>query len=82
MKAQKNLEKLSLAYKNLFKTPDGKTVLADLEGKYFIHNTTITSLDMRDHELGYNEGQRSVVLEIKRQMTLDLDELKKRMESS
>jgi hypothetical protein len=46
---------------HVFSTEEGKRVLADLEGKYFIHRPTF-----REEALGmaYNEGQRAVALYI------------------
>lgn len=70
------LEKLKVLKSNYIRTfssDEGKQVLADLESKCYIKDTTFS----RDpHLTAFNEGQRSVVLSIKSMMDLDVAKLK------
>lgn len=53
--------KLLAAYKRLFTSPDGKEVLADLASKA---NFDRTSFDPTPGVTDFNEGRRSIVLEV------------------
>jgi len=52
--------KLQEAYKNVFSTPEGIKVLADLAGRFSVFDPTVGQRLPSD----YLEGQRSVVLQI------------------
>lgn len=58
--------KLTEQYRHAFNTPSGQAVLEDLEKAFHVHYTTFRNSDV--HEMGFNEGQRSVVLYIKGMM--------------
>lgn len=60
--------KLQEAYRKLFDTADGKTVLKDLEDFGFYHDSTFVG----DPDVTiFNEGRRSVVLHIRNMMNTD-----------
>ena len=59
-----------LAYKELFSTPQGQVVWGDLERRFgFSFNSTFTGDATR---AVYCEGQRSVLIHIGRQVTLEM----------
>ena len=60
--------KLQEAYRTLFDTPDGKTVLKDLEDFGFYHDSTFVG---DPNVTVFNEGRRSVVLHIRNMMNTD-----------
>lgn len=64
-----NPEDLRAAYKTLFDSSDGQTVLEDLERRFHIHGSVFST---EATDTAYREGQRTVVLFIK-QMLLDLN---------
>ena len=66
-----NPEDLRAAYKILFDSPDGQTVLDDLERRFHIHGSTFSS---EPTDTAYREGQRTVVLFIK-SMLQDMKQL-------
>ena len=58
-----DLKQLTIAYKQVFESDNGKKVLEDLEKRCSYHNTTHIKGD--SHESAFLEGTRSVVLFIK-----------------
>jgi len=56
------LNDIIAAYRMVFGSEDGETVLDDLEARFFMHAPTFVAGD--PHESAYLEGQRSVVLTI------------------
>ena len=60
--------KIQEAYRKLFDTVDGKTVLKDLEDFGFYHDSTFVGTP--DVTI-FNEGRRSVVLHIRNMMNTD-----------
>ena len=67
------MELLKQAYSEVFLTPNGQTVLEDLKRVAFFNSTTINQIP---HIMGFNEGQRAVVLHIISRMNLDVLKLK------
>jgi len=57
------LKALKTSYKKCFETDDGKKVLADLKKRCFYNDTTLYS-DLTGLQMAFNEGTRSVVLDI------------------
>ena len=64
--SEAQLETLQITYRQVFKTEEGETVLADLKKRFNLHATTFERGD--PHYSAYLEGQRSVVLSIMRLM--------------
>ena len=58
-----DLKQLTIAYKQVFESDNGKKVLEDLEKRCSYHSTTHIKGD--SHESAFLEGKRSVVLFIK-----------------
>tara|TARA_B100000029_G_scaffold277031_1_gene271521 strand:- start:1857 stop:2069 length:213 start_codon:yes stop_codon:yes gene_type:complete len=58
-----DLKQLTIAYKQVFESDNGKKVLEDLEKRCSYHSTTHIKGD--SHESAFLEGARSVVLFIK-----------------
>ena len=58
-----DLKQLTIAYKQVFESDNGKKVLEDLEKRCSYHTTTHIKGD--SHESAFLEGTRSVVLFIK-----------------
>tara|TARA_R100000664_G_C2749848_1_gene137169 strand:+ start:801 stop:1004 length:204 start_codon:yes stop_codon:yes gene_type:complete len=50
-------------YQITFESDNGKKVLEDLENRFHIHSST---MDDTNNNLAYREGQRSVILFIKK----------------
>jgi hypothetical protein len=57
-------EKRVKEFKRTFETVDGQEVLKYLENKYHINKSSYSKKD-DSHETAFNEGQRSVVLDIR-----------------
>tara|TARA_B100000683_G_scaffold189278_1_gene182430 strand:- start:5292 stop:5513 length:222 start_codon:yes stop_codon:yes gene_type:complete len=57
-----SIDELRAAYKLLFNTKDGETILKDLEARYHVNGSTFSP---DPTETAYREGQRTVVLFIK-----------------
>lgn len=60
---EKQIKEIREAYKMIFDSDEGKTVLSDLEKRCHFWSTTNVKGD--SHESAYMEGQRSVLLFIK-----------------
>lgn len=58
---------LADAYERVFRSEDGKVVLADLRARYHVGHTYLAK---PEHLWGACEGQRSVVLDIQHQLDL------------
>jgi hypothetical protein len=71
--SQQTLEALKRAYNEVFPTPNGQKVLDDLKKIAFFNSTTINEIP---HIMGFNEGQRAVILHIISRMNLDMLKLK------
>ena len=56
-------------YRQVFNTPEGKKILADLQMRCWIDRPTYASQDT--HETAFREGQRSVVLSITNMLRQD-----------
>ena len=67
-----DLKQLTIAYKQIFNSDNGKKVLEDLEKRCSYHTTTHIKGD--SHESAFLEGTRSVVLFIKNMLTKKLEE--------
>ena len=67
-----DLKQLTIAYKQIFNSDNGKKVLEDLEKRCSYHTTTHIKGD--SHESAYLEGARSVVLFVKNMLTKKLEE--------
>jgi len=57
-----SIDELRAAYKVLFNSKDGETILKDLEARYHINGSTFSP---DSTGTAYREGQRTVVLFIK-----------------
>ena len=67
------------AYERLFNTEDGKLVLADLERRACINDTTYDPTAKLEHTI-FNEGRRSIVLHVRYVMRPETrDELVRRV---
>ena len=62
-KLEQHFKNLSINYKMIFSSDEGKQVLSDLEKRCHHHTTTNVKGD--SHESAYMEGQRSILLFIK-----------------
>ena len=62
-------------YKELFSTDDGKEILADLARRHFVHTSTFVPHDT--HHSAFNEGRRSVILDIISLVNIPMEELDK-----
>lgn len=71
---------LSLAYKHLFNTPQGKEVLKDIlkQTKYFDNSADLTNVN----KTYYNLGQRAIALHIIKLLNLEESDLIKLMKQS
>ena len=67
-----DLKQLTIAYKQIFNSDNGKKVLEDLEKRCSYHTTTHIKGD--SHESAFLEGARSVILFIKNILTKKLEE--------
>ena len=68
------IQQLKKDYLNTFGSEAGKKVLADLEKKCFIHQTTFSSAEGRTL---FNEGMRFVAVNIKNMLSMNMETLKK-----
>ena len=62
-------------YKECFSTDDGKEILADLARRHFVHTSTFVPHDT--HHSAFNEGRRSVILDIISLVNIPMEELDK-----
>ena len=62
-------------YKEFFSTDDGKEILADLARRHFVHTSTFIPHDT--HHSAFNEGRRSVILDIISLVNVPMEELDK-----
>ena len=62
-------------YKEFFSTDDGKEILADLARRHFVHTSTFIPHDT--HHSAFNEGRRSVILDIISLVNIPMEELDK-----
>lgn len=65
------IKALHSLYKEVFGTDNGKKLLQDMEKKYHIHDTMVTANGVDALKLAYSEGQRSVILSIKKMIDWD-----------
>ena len=63
MDIPKEIKQLMEFYQITFESDNGKKVLEDLENRFHIHSSTI---DDNNNNIAYREGQRSVILFIKK----------------
>tara|TARA_Y100001951_G_C11197869_1_gene215369 strand:+ start:406 stop:639 length:234 start_codon:yes stop_codon:yes gene_type:complete len=63
MEIPKEIKELMEFYQITFESDNGKKVLEDLENRFHIHSST---MDDTNNNLAYREGQRSVILFIKK----------------
>jgi len=63
----KELKQLELNYKQVFNSPEGKSVLEDLKKRCGFYSTTHTKGD--SHESAFLEGTRSAILFINNMLT-------------
>tara|TARA_Y100001973_G_C5177328_1_gene322771 strand:+ start:51 stop:284 length:234 start_codon:yes stop_codon:yes gene_type:complete len=63
MEIPKEIKQLMEFYQITFESDNGKKVLEDLENRFHIHSST---MDDTNNNLAYREGQRSVILFIKK----------------
>jgi|TARA_B110000263_G_scaffold223847_1_gene213848 hypothetical protein len=68
-KLEQHFKNLSINYKMIFSSDEGKQVLSDLEKRCHHHTTTNVKGD--SHESAYMEGQRSILLFIKHMLHND-----------
>ena len=68
-KLEQHFKNLSINYKMIFSSDEGKQVLSDLEKRCHHHTTTNVKGD--SHESAYMEGQRSILLFIKHMLRND-----------
>ena len=61
---EKQRQELIHAYRRLFKTDDGKTILEDLEKFCGFNNTSVSEQDPNAYQTFFNEGKRRVFLRI------------------
>ena len=62
-------------YKEFFSTDDGKEIIADLARRHFVHTSTFVPHDT--HHSAFNEGRRSVILDIISLVNIPMEELDK-----
>lgn len=62
-------------YRDFFKTDDGKKVLADLARRHFVFTTTHVPRDS-DYS-AFNEGRRTVILDIMSLVNIPIEDLEK-----
>ena len=62
-------------YKEFFSTDDGKEILADLARRHLVHTSTFVPHDT--HHSAFNEGRRSVILDIISLVNIPMEELDK-----
>ena len=62
-------------YKEFFSTDDGKEILADLARRHFVHTSTFVPHDT--HHSAFNEGRRSVILDIISLVNIPMEEFDK-----
>ncbi len=65
MDIPKEIKQLLETYEITFATDNGKRVLEDLENRFHIHSST---MDNDNNNLAFLEGQRSVILFIKKML--------------
>ena len=63
MEIPKEIKQLMEFYQITFESDNGKRVLEDLENRFHIHSST---MDDNNNNIAYREGQRSVILFIKK----------------
>ena len=68
-------KKRKVQYKELFDTDVGKEILADLARRHFVHTSTFIPHDT--HHSAFNEGRRSVILDILSLVNIPIEELDK-----
>lgn len=68
-KLEQHFKNLSINYKMIFSSDEGKQVLSDLEKRCHHHTTTNVKGD--SHESAYMEGQRSILLFIQAMLRND-----------
>lgn len=61
-------------YKSFFSTPEGKLVLFDLMGKYYMPRSYVPN---DPHGTSFNEGCRSVVIDILNKVNIDVNAMEK-----
>jgi hypothetical protein len=61
---EKKRQELTQAYKRLFMTDDGRTVLRDLESFCGFHKTSVNQYNPNSFQTFFAEGQRRVYLRI------------------
>lgn len=66
-------------YRKVFNSPEGAKVLADLCQRHFIFNTTHVPGD--SVASAFQEGRRSVVMDLIKYLKIDLESLEKQMET-
>jgi len=69
---QQQLKDLLDAYTQLFATDNGKMVLKDLEKTCGLY---ISAFDVNPYTTAFNEGQRNVILHIRRMLTMKPEQL-------
>ena len=68
----RSLNDIQAAYRQVFKSEDGETVLGDLQKRFHVNSPTFVAGD--PHESAFLEGQRSVVLTIQHIMENKLEQ--------
>lgn len=66
-------------YRKVFNSPEGAKVLADLCQRHFIFSTTHVPGD--SVASAFQEGRRSVVMDLIKYLKIDLESLEKQMET-
>ncbi len=74
-----DLKQLKADYKNTFSTEEGQRVLKNLEKLCFVHGTTF-SVD--DGVIQFNEGKRTVVVQIQNMIVMDLEKLREQLKEN
>lgn len=61
-------DKMSIRFKQLFASSNGKKVLEDLRKQCGFDNSSVIAGDVNPHRVLFNEGKRSIYIYIKRKM--------------
>ena len=78
-KQMAEIEQLKKDYLATFNSAEGKRVLADLERKCFVNQTTFSATEGRT---SFNEGMRFVVVNIKNMMVMNILKLRELLQKS
>lgn len=71
------------AYQDVFNSPTGKVVLAELMSRFHMMGPTYPpNKELSHYEMILNEGQRSVILYILAMMNVNIEQLRERIDQN